>query len=79
MTIPALAEELASIDDPFTHSTEGLDDGCFFCGAWARSHYNDTSQEFDHWAEHRSRCLWIRARAAFGLPLGLHKVSGEEV
>ena len=69
-----LARELAEIDDPTTHSTEGLDDGCFFCDAWSKSVYID--HEFEHFAEHRKSCLWVRARQAFDMNLGRNTVKG---
>ncbi len=77
MSWKALARELAEIDDPTTHSTEGLDDGCFFCGAYSQSVTVD--HEFYHFAEHRSRCLWVRARQAFGMGLGRNTIKGTDV
>lgn len=70
-----IAFALASIEDPMTHSTEGLDDGCFFCGAWSQSYYNKETHDFEHFADdHKKSCLWVRARQAYGLRLGRHQV-----
>lgn len=46
--------------DPITHSTEGLDDGCFFCGHdadWKQMHPRQ---------RHYSDCPWIEAMALLG-------------
>jgi len=77
MSLEDLARELADIDNPITHSTEGLDDECFFCGAWSKSVYIDS--DFHHFAEHRSRCLWVRARQAFDMGLGRNTIRVRDV
>jgi hypothetical protein len=68
----ALCRELAEIEDPTTHSHEGLDDGCFFCTAWSESVYEN--HVFEHFANHYPSCLWVRARRMFELPLGRNTV-----
>ncbi len=72
VTWESLVRELAEIEDPTTHSTEGLDDGCFFCGAWSRSIY--INYAFEHFAEHLPSCLWVRARQAFAMNLGRNTI-----
>lgn len=56
--------------DPLTYSTEGLDDGCFWCGAYTawdgRAMY----------AVHEPNCEWVEARQALGYDLAPHRVSG---
>ena len=74
MTNRELAQELAEIPDPTTWSTEGLDDCCFFCDAPKKSVY--VKPDFEHFAEHRKSCLWVRARQAFDMNLGRNTVKG---
>lgn len=62
-------------EDPLTHSSEGLDDGCFFCGADSQSRYNRDTNDFEHWAVHEHSCEWIIARHLFNIPLGFHRVT----
>lgn len=45
-------EVIAYQYDPMTHSTEGLDDACFFCGS---------DRVFDRPQPHESDCPWIAA------------------
>lgn len=57
--------------DPITHSTEGLDDGCFWCGAddiWAPGLTGGV------WADHEPDCEWIEAMRLLGRDLGKHTV-----
>lgn len=56
-------------DDPLTRSAEGLDDGCFFCGA-----DTELGPNWTNFATHDGDCSWVEARRALGLPLGPHKV-----
>lgn len=55
-----MVKELAGVD-PITHSHEGLDDECLFCGAW------DLSSA--HTINHSPSCLWVRARQLVDLGL----------
>ncbi len=68
MSKEELARELAEIYDPTTWSAEGLDDCCFFCQAPKQSVY--IRLDFEHYADHRKNCLWVRARQAFDMDLG---------
>jgi hypothetical protein len=73
----ALIERLAG-DDPLTTSTEGLSDGCFFCGADTRYFIGRTSSIDDYnWAEHDPDCVWVEARRLLGHDITPHKVEGE--
>lgn len=58
-------------DDPITRSQEGLDDGCFFCGAW------------ENWDGHKTPpipqahfedCAWIEAMDFLQRPHPQHVV-----
>lgn len=44
--------------DPWTHSREGLDDGCLFCGSSNYLH-NGTASQARYY--HRPDCVWISA------------------
>ena len=58
-------------ENPLTRSTEGLDDGCFFCGADT----DDTGRpNYYPYAVHDHDCPWVEARHLLGHDLGLHKV-----
>jgi hypothetical protein len=59
---------------PLTRSTEGLDDGCFWCGAediWPPRLMGDP------WADHEPDCAWIEAMQFLGRDLGKHTVRHE--
>jgi hypothetical protein len=62
-------------DEPLTTSSEGLDDGCFFCGADALSEVR--SDGLVIFAEHRTDCAWVEARRALGLGIGEHTCCAE--
>jgi hypothetical protein len=73
-------------DDPITHSFEGLDDACWYCGADSRSkqvprmlpdgrHAHPTAVDFVQYAEHDLSCQWVRARLHFAIPLGHHEIA----
>ena len=65
----ALIARLAD-DDPLTRSVEGLDDGCFFCGADT----DYTQPDYAPYAVHDHDCPWVGARRLLRHRLGLHKV-----
>ena len=65
----ALIARLAD-DDPLTSSTEGLDDGCFFCGAWPKYDPPD----YVRYAVHDHDCPWVEARRLLGHDIEPHKV-----
>jgi hypothetical protein len=70
-----MLEELAQVE-PITWSTEGLDDGCLFCGADAKCVWEP---EYERYAVHRPTCLWVRVRLLLGHDLGIHRVDGQPV
>jgi hypothetical protein len=58
-------------DDPLTRSTEGLDDGCFWCGAdtlWGSGFVGG------YWADHEPDCVWVEAMRILDRDLGKHTV-----
>ena len=55
-----ILEELCP-DDPWTHSTEGLDDQCLFCGSYERSYRLDDDTHF-----HDVLCPWMKAMDHLG-------------
>lgn len=66
-----LVERLVD-DQPITWSTEGLDDGCFFCGADYQSTFEGGYHTFaHHWVD----CPWVEATKALGRELGLNTVN----
>lgn len=60
-------EIVATYYDPMTHSMEGLDDGCFFCGA--APVYRRGSEPGSH---HDAMCAWVDGMRLLGheLPEG---------
>jgi hypothetical protein len=65
-----------AVDDPLTWSNEGLDDGCFWCGADPVAIWEP---EYHRGAIHDSACAWVAARRLLGLPLGEgHAVAPDE-
>lgn len=50
---------LLAVDNPRTSSTEGLDDGCFFC---------EEERMKDGVQLHKKDCPWVRARRLLDLP-----------
>jgi hypothetical protein len=70
-----MLEELAQVE-PITWSTEGLDDGCLFCGVDAKCVWEP---EYERYAVHRPTCLWVRVRLLLGHDLGIHRVDGQPV
>jgi hypothetical protein len=63
-----------AVDDPITHSMEGLDDECLFCGTYNRTKDADG---FNAGWLHRHDCPWIEARQLLGLDLGNNTVEPE--
>jgi hypothetical protein len=53
-TLRRIAADVAA-EDPVCYSTEGLDDGCHYCGAW----YVSSSKP----VEHTEDCTWLAAVA----------------
>ncbi len=60
-------------NDPWTHSSEGLDDCCMFCGSgrWRRELPSEDAPEWKRVTvyEHEHACAWIKAMAHLGRPL----------
>jgi hypothetical protein len=54
-------------EEPGTWSTEGLDDGCFFCGAPDTTWRGGTP--YKHKIVHESNCDWVVLRGKLGLPV----------
>jgi hypothetical protein len=59
-------------DAPLTWSTEGIDDGCFFCGADA-TYASGLKHRF---AVHKADCSWVEARRLLGHDIAPHQVAG---
>lgn len=51
-------------DDPWTHSCEGLDDCCFFCGCYNWKVVDKFTKITFHW----HTCPWMRGRKYLQLP-----------
>lgn len=56
-------------DTPLTTSSEGLDDGCHFCGADTK--YRTGSELY---AIHEHNCPWILARRFLHMDIGIEQV-----
>jgi hypothetical protein len=68
-----LIEELV-VEDPITHSVEGLDDKCLFCCENLQYLGN-----YKHRTTHSPRCAWIVGMRYLGRPIGdEHKVWGDD-
>jgi hypothetical protein len=68
----ALARAVAETD-PWCWSSEGLDDGCHFCGSdRGRRPYTNTAPPGR--LQHKDRCDWLSLREALGLPALLDHV-----
>jgi hypothetical protein len=50
--------------DPICRSSEGLDDGCFFCGVEEVGHFS--ANTFVRTQHHAPDCLWVAARRLAG-------------
>lgn len=71
-----LLERFSKIENPSTQSLEGLDDACFFCGAW-RTPRNLRFDEYPApYVDHDWDCEWIKVRKMFGKSLNGHTVKG---
>lgn len=59
--------------NPLTWSTEGLDDGCFFCGADDK-YASGLTYRF---ATHKADCSWVEARRLLGHDIAPHQVEDD--
>lgn len=69
--LEAVGALMASVvpDNPLTWSHEGLDDGCFWCGARTKYRVIPGGQPWQQeaYADHGADCDWVIARRALGL------------
>ena len=67
--VAKIAQSIAALD-PWCHSTEGLDDGCHFCGS-DRGNPQWSSTEPPGLFVHEPWCSWLALRESLGLGLVL--------
>lgn len=72
-TARALLELIVS-KDPLTWSAEGIDDGCYYCGADV-DYSHDTGPDFAH---HDADCPWILSMRYLGRDIGPHTVEAPD-